>query len=94
MAGQGNTTKVGLGWSHQQARKRALAAMRDGDPCPFCQLPMFRAQRLDYDHYPGRRYGGPQVMRLSHSRCNRRAGAIAGNRMRARKPRATTYTRW
>lgn len=45
---------------------------------------MFRSQArwLDLDDFPGRRYGGPQVKVLSHRSCNRRAGAIAGNRMR------------
>lgn len=37
MARQGNTTAVGLGWPHQQARQRALAALQDGDPCARCQ---------------------------------------------------------
>ena len=68
--------------------------------------PMFRAMvtrrpdgryvspQLDLDDFPGRRYGGPQVKRLSYRACNRSSGARAGNRTRARKPRAATYTRW
>jgi hypothetical protein len=48
MAGQGNTTMVGLGWPHQKARQRKLAALQDGDLCARCELrgvehPMFRA---------------------------------------------------
>ena len=48
MARQGNTTAVGLGYQHQQARQRALAALRDGDFCARCQArgiehPMTRA---------------------------------------------------
>lgn len=48
MARQGNTTSVGLGYRHQQARQRALAALRDGDLCARCaargiEHPMTRA---------------------------------------------------
>ena len=39
--------------------------------------------RLDLDDFPGRIYGGPQIKRLAHSRCNRSAGATTGNRLRA-----------
>lgn len=39
--------------------------------------------RLDFDHYPGRVFGGPQVMRLAHAKCNRSAGATIGNRLRS-----------
>lgn len=53
------------------------------------------APLLDLDDFPGRRFGGPQVKRLSYRHCNRGAGAAAGNRMRPpRKPKAATYTRW
>jgi hypothetical protein len=50
--------------------------------------------RLDYDDYPGRMFGGPQIKRLAHAHCNRSAGARAGNRMRRRRPRRAAYTRW
>ena len=111
MAGQGNTTMVGLGWTaHQQPRQRALAALQDGDLCARCaergiEHPMYRAlvtrrpdgryvsPWLDLDDFPGRRFGGPQVKRLSYRACNRSTGAAAGNRMRARK-KASAYTRW
>jgi hypothetical protein len=76
------TTQRGLGGDHQQDRKRQLAQLRDGDPCPRCGGPMFRGQLLDLDDFPGRVFGGPQVKRLAHRSCNRRAGAILGNRLR------------
>lgn len=83
----GTTTQRGLGSSHQRARRAALAALRDGDPCARCGHPMYRAQArmLDLDDFPGRAYGGPQVKLLSHRSCNRRAGqAITAAINRAR----------
>ena len=69
------TTQRDLGWDHQLDRKRQLAQLRDGDPCPRCGLPMYRSQKLELDHFPGRVFGGPQVRLLSHEFCNRRAGS-------------------
>lgn len=79
---RGTTTQLGLGAAHQAERKRQLAALIDGYPCPRCGRGMYRAMMLDLDDWPGRMYGGPQVKLLAHRSCNRRAGAIAGNRMR------------
>ena len=81
----GTTTERGLGCDHQRQRVTALTALRDGDPCARCGRPMWRAdvywvngkprsRTLDLDDFPGRMYGGPQVKRLSHRSCNRRAG--------------------
>jgi hypothetical protein len=50
------------------------------------------APLLDLDDFPGRRFGGPQVKRLSWRRCNRGEGASSGNKMRARM--GTTAPRW
>jgi hypothetical protein len=80
------TTQRGLGYDHQLDRKRQLAALRDGDPCPRCGGPMFRGQYLDLDDFPGRIFGGPQVKLLAHRYCNRRAGSRqreAAKRLRA-----------
>jgi hypothetical protein len=80
------TTQRGLGYDHQLDRKRRLAALRDGDPCPRCGGPMFRGQYLDLDDFPGRIFGGPQVKLLAHRYCNRRAGSRqreAAKRLRA-----------
>ena len=94
---QKTTTERGLGWTHQQERKRQLATLRPGTPCPRCHLPMHRAQLLDLDDFPGRVFGGPQTKRLAHRRCNRSAGATLGNRLRAARAqpqRAITSRRW
>jgi hypothetical protein len=88
------TTRKGLGWIHQQARKRALAAMPEGQPCARCGRPMYHAQQLDLDHFPGRMFGGTQEMRLSHARCNRRAGGRIGGRIRPRSRKFRTSRAW
>lgn len=59
-------------------------------------LPMYKTARsavlhgappwlgeLDFDHYPGRVFGGPQIRRLSHRSCNRSAGGTLGNKLKA-----------
>jgi hypothetical protein len=80
------TTAAGLGWSHQQARKAAVAALVDGEECPLCGWPMYRDQRLDLDHEVPRVHGGGDgPTRLAHSRCNRSAGASMGNRLRGQR---------
>ncbi len=105
------TAERGLGGAHQAARAKALSALADGDPCFRCELrgvyhPMWRAfvywvdgkprsAVLDLDDYPGRRFGGPQVKRLSYRACNRSHGAQVGNAIRAAfTPKRGTYTRW
>lgn len=92
-----STTQRGLGHQHQRARKAALAALRDGDPCARCEQrgvyhPMYRAAAslLDLDDFPGRMFGGPQVKRLSYRACNRSHGAALGNRTRGFTLRAAT----
>ena len=88
----GHTSRSGLGWPHQKARKAALARLRDGDPCPRCGQPMYRAQRLDLDHVIPRVLGGGQGPKvLSHAACNRSHGARITTRIRAAK---RAYTRW
>ena len=80
---QGTTKQRGLGAEHQADRKRLLAALRPGESCWRCELPMWPHQQLDRDHIVDRAMGGaagPAV--LAHSRCNRSAGARAGNRAR------------
>jgi 5-methylcytosine-specific restriction endonuclease McrA len=95
MAAQGNTTRVGLGAEHQQARKRALASMVEGTPCGYCGRPMYRHQNLHYDHVVPRALGGiGGPRRLVHQTCNLRAGQRLGVAMRVRKKRARIYTRW
>jgi len=53
------------------------------------------APLLDYDDFPGRRYGGPQVKRLSWAACNRGQGAVVTNQIRRSKAsKSSGYTRW
>jgi hypothetical protein len=49
---------------------------------------------LDLDDYPGRWYGGPQIKRLAHRYCNRRAGQLFGARLRAAKRRLPPPRTW
>jgi 5-methylcytosine-specific restriction endonuclease McrA len=80
------TTQAGLGYAHQKARAAALAALRDGTPCPYCGHPMYRTQRLELDHVIPRALGGiGGQTRLTHALCNRRMGGRLGGRMRARQ---------
>jgi hypothetical protein len=101
------TTQRGLGNAHQQERRRQIAALLPGAPCPRCGLPMYatpaQASRaamppklwhLDLDDYPGRIYGGPQIKRLAHRYCNRRAGQRIATARRTARRRAAAYTRW
>lgn len=86
----GSTTAKGLGWEHQQARAAAIRTMRNGEPCPYCGLPMTSNQPLDFDHYPPRAIAGNHKQRrLTHRGCNRRAGQALGQQLRrqSRSPR-------
>ena len=96
MARQGNTTQVGLGYAHQQARRAAISAMPDGTPCQLCGRPMWKqTQKLHYDHVIPRVLGGTDgPMRIVHAACNILAGTRLGNRLRRRTPRRQAYTRW
>ncbi len=84
-----NTTQRGLGYHHQQTRKRLLAAHIEGTVCPFhgsdpkCPGPMYLAQGLDADHSLARVNGGRVADRLAHSACNRRAGQRLSAQRRA-----------
>jgi HNH endonuclease len=90
--------KPQYGWAHQRARALALSILADGTPCRYCHRPMHKWQRLDLDHIVPVAMGGsggPTV--LVHSRCNRVAGAVMGNRLHGarRRPRARrSLPRW
>src|SRR5512142_1369094 len=93
------TTQRGLGAAHQQLSKRMRANMPDGQPCAKCGQPMHKWQPIELDHLIPRAYGGAGgPVALTHRRCNRRAGAIIGNRSPKRRARraikAAAYTRW
>lgn len=82
------TSAVGLGWSHQKARKAALAALVEGEPCELCGRPMWLSEKLDLDHEVARTLGGKDGRtRLTHASCNRSRGAAMGNRLRRQRPR-------
>lgn len=95
MARQGNTTEIGLGYSHQQDRARAIRAMPDGTLCELCGRPMFkRTQKLQYDHVIPRALGGKDgPRRVVHAICNLRAGQRLRTQLYRNRPR-TAYTRW
>lgn len=92
------TTQRGLGHAHQVTRKKALALLPPGAPCPrpHCgHAPMYptpeaaaaaglppKLWHLDLDDFPGRVFGGPQTKLLAHRACNRAAGAQLGNKLR------------
>lgn len=48
---------------------------------------------LDLDDFPGRWLGGPQVKRLAHRYCNRKAGQRVSTMVQA-AARPQRYTRW
>lgn len=78
------TTQRGLGWTHQQQRRRLLAVHRDGTPCPCLDLddcgpgcpcraagrglPMFRDAALNPD---GR------ALQADHTRARSKGGRTA-----------------
>lgn len=68
------TTQRGLGWEHQQQRKRLLARHVDGSPCWWCGEPMFKTQSLAADHTLARAHGGTKADRLLHELCNKARG--------------------
>lgn len=82
---------------HKALRKALIARLRDGDPCPRCGKPMFRAlaRWLDLGHVIDRARGGTLAdgARLEHRACNRRAGQRLGARMRARQAAARQSSR-
>jgi hypothetical protein len=92
MPRHGTTTQRGYGAQHRAEATRLKRAMHDGDPCCRCGGPMYRWQLtvdrnhpdgIDADHYDQARVlGGALPDALAHRRCNRRAGARLGNRLR------------
>lgn len=84
------TTARGLGWQHQQIRRRLLVNHRDGTPCWWCGKPMHREPTLNWDYDPtsqapgngalaadhtlARAAGGTRADRLLHGLCNKQRG--------------------
>lgn len=72
------------GYQHQK-RRAALLARAYGQPCPLCGNVMLPGQRLHLDHSLPLALGGSTGDRITHGRCNERAGARLGNRLRGLK---------
>lgn len=91
MTKRGDTTDRGYGHTHRQARKHALANLKDGDPCCRCRQPMYRthARHLDLDHSTDR----TTYLGLAHATCNRSAGARWGNTLRGHQPQPAPIIR-
>ncbi|WP_024448081.1 hypothetical protein [Mycolicibacterium iranicum] len=90
-----NTTAVGLGWNHQQARDRMLRRHINGNPCWWCGKPMYReaprnhdGRPLHADHTRPRSRGGLTADRLLHGSCNEARGD--GSRDHERPAAVTT----
>jgi hypothetical protein len=85
--------KPGMGSAYEKERARLLSCLVDGQLCPFCRRPMFKAERLSADHFPPRsvaqRTGVAMTLRACHLSCNVRAGQSLGGRVaQARRKRA------
>lgn len=83
-----STHERGYGHQHQKQRRRLLAQLKDGTPCPECGKPMFKTAAknfdgaaLEADHGPGSalKYAenkqATKATRLLHRTCNRSGGA-------------------
>jgi 5-methylcytosine-specific restriction endonuclease McrA len=73
---RGTTTERGLGYAHQQERRRLLPLAYYTD-CPLCGLTMWPEQSLDLDHNVPRAFGGSTEVeggRIVHAYCNRAEG--------------------
>ena len=83
----GTTTQRGYGPAHQAERERRLAVYRPGDLCAHCGRPITwwpvaTARRyIDLPHTADR---SGYLPGLAHRYCNRRDGAVRGNRARGR----------
>jgi len=75
--------KAKYNWAHQKKRAVMLPAAI-GRPCVYCGVAMLAWMKLDLDHTTGQ---------ITHSRCNRSAGARYGNALRGLRRRySTIYT--
>jgi hypothetical protein len=87
---RGTTTQRGYGASHVAALKRHRAAFVPGQPCAYCGQPIWDLAYADLAHTPDRQaYEG-----LQHRACNRREGAVRGNRMRRLAKGWASARRW
>lgn len=83
-----STTNRGYGITHTKERLRWKAIVEQGwARCTRCGQRIHPDARWDLDHSEDRH----SYLGAAHTTCNRRAGAIKGNRI-ARTRRATTWT--
>lgn len=92
------TTERGLGSEHMKLR-RELLPLAYGKPCRYCGFAMAEGQLLELDHVWPRVLAGPNnagPRMIVHRSCNRRAGAILGNKLRAalRRVNQPRPSRW
>lgn len=86
--GKKSTHERGYGHAHQQQRRKLMAQLKDGTPCPECGKPMYKTATknfdnaaLEADHGPGSalKYAqdkqATKATRLLHRTCNRSGGA-------------------
>jgi len=77
-------SKPQYGYAHRKARNQAIDAMPNGAPCPRCNRPMYKWQRLQLGHVVSVAMGGSNgPTRIEHGACNESAGARLGNRLRS-----------
>lgn len=86
------------GYDADYDRTRRNTPKPNGDPCPFpyCgHAPMFSDQALDFDHGVALALGGDHTSgRWAHRKCNRRHGALLGNKLRAVKRKRVRSRDW
>lgn len=83
-----STHERGYGHQHQKQRRKLMAQLKDGTPCPECGKPMYKTAAknfdgaaLEADHGPGSalKYAEnkqtTKATRLLHRTCNRSGGA-------------------
>jgi hypothetical protein len=80
--------------AHRKIREDLLRAAY-GTPCPYARVDpkclgfMWPGQPLDLAHAPDGSYLG-----LAHAACNRREGAIRGNKLRGLRRRSVIFPTW
>lgn len=87
-----STNLKGLGYDHQQNRDRLIRRHTDGNPCWWCNRPMFKqadrnfdGQSLHADHTKSRAKHGAgrtHADRLLHDLCNKQRGDGSRDHMR------------
>ena len=93
----GTTQQRGYGHGHRSERERRLAAYKQGDPCAHCGAPItwwpvsVARRYLDLPHNADR---SGYLPGLAHRYCNRKDGAVRGNKQRGRVRTWRTSRQW